>query len=112
VIAVPDCRKCGACCVGEYADHYHAICSPSDVVRMSRKARKRLVTSSFRDVHPGQEGYAKTDGEARCVFLRGTVGSRCSCRIYETRPKVCRDFKAGARICADVRRAFFGEASP
>ncbi len=81
-------------------------------MRMSRKARTKLVTSSFRDVQPAQEGYTETDGEARCVFLRGTVGSRCSCRIYATRPDVCREFKAGSRICADVRRAFFGEASP
>lgn len=38
-----------------------------------------------------------------CAFLRGTPGKRVSCRIYGTRPEVCRTFEPGSRWCRDAR---------
>ena len=99
----PDCKTCGACCAGGYAHDHHADCTTADVVRMSRAARARLVDGRHRPITEPQPAHTPTDGDGRCVFLRGTVGRRASCRIYETRPAVCRDFKPGSQRCKDAR---------
>ena len=44
----------------------------------------------------------KTDG--RCIFLDGTVGKSCSCRIYENRPQVCRTYERDEVICNSLRQ--------
>lgn len=105
----PDCRTCGACCIGGYDDGGGwADCTVEDVIRMSRRVRDQLVSLHV--------GWATTDkylatptvfsesfGDS-CKFLRGTPGKRVSCRIYETRPEVCRDFKPGSKRCKEARR--------
>lgn len=102
-----DCRSCGACCGGSHANDEHAHCTADDVIRMSRAARARLVDRGGRIgmVQPGDTASTATDDDGRCVFLRGTIGARSSCRIYETRPDVCRDFRPGSLRCRDARRA-------
>lgn len=102
-----DCRSCGACCAGGYADYLHADCTAADVAAMSRAARARLVTGAHRPICGIEAAHTPTDDRGQCVFLRGTAGSggRVSCRIYSTRPKVCRDFAPGSKRCKDARRA-------
>lgn len=39
-----------------------------------------------------------------CAALRGNVGRRVSCSIYERRPEACRGFLPGSRDCLDARR--------
>lgn len=72
---------------------------------MSRAARARLVTADHRPIYGVEDAYTPTDERGQCVFLRGTAGNgRVSCRIYSSRPKVCREFAPGSRRCADARR--------
>lgn len=99
-----DCRTCGACCGGGYADDVHADCSVADVVAMSRAVRARVVASTHRPIRGIEAGYTPTDARGQCVFLQGTAGGgrRVACRIYETRPRVCRDFVPGSRRCKDA----------
>lgn len=101
-----DCRTCGACCAGGYADDLYADCTVDDVAAMSRAARARIVTSSYRPIRGVEDGCTPTDDRGQCVFLRGTAGAgRVSCRIYSTRPKVCRDFVPGSKRCKEARQA-------
>ncbi len=84
-----------------------ADCLESDVARMSQRVRDRLV--------PVRRGYAfnpaiaatptrkDADVGSRCAFLRGTVGKRCSCSIYEMRPAICAKFKPGGTSCRSMR---------
>lgn len=89
-----DCRTCGACCVGGY-DHGEGFAdvTAADVVRMSRRARRRLVESRYADQTRLATPDRMTDEYGGvCDFLRGTPARRCSCAIYETRPSACSRF--------------------
>ena len=39
----------------------------------------------------------------QCIALSGTIGVAVKCRIYEDRPRVCREFTPGCDLCLDVR---------
>jgi hypothetical protein len=41
---------------------------------------------------------------SRCIGLVGDVGSACSCKIYDRRPSVCREFAPGSGDCLASRR--------
>ena len=41
-----------------------------------------------------------------CAALEIENGERALCRIYEQRPRICRDFEAGSDKCHALRRAF------
>jgi Fe-S-cluster containining protein len=102
-----DCRSCGACCIGGDEGDGWADCTTEDVMRMTRQARAQLVPTSPGWAHTDR-WYATptvmTDTGGACAFLRGTPGKRVTCRIYETRPEVCRDFRPGSRGCREKRR--------
>jgi Fe-S-cluster containining protein len=107
-INAEDCRSCGACCRGSYDDDSGwADCSVEDVLRMSRAVRARLVPLhhglAWHSAHLATPASVTEMWGKLCDFLRGTPGKRVSCRIYQTRPKVCRDFKPGSRSCIDAR---------
>jgi hypothetical protein len=84
-----DCRSCGACCREAYG-----------VVELAPR-------DPFVKKHP--ELVQEIDG--RKVLLR--VGGRCpalegersyTCRVYEDRPRTCRDFTLGSPNCLEARR--------
>jgi Fe-S-cluster containining protein len=67
--------------------------------------RARL-TPRWRDRNVGRESIlTRLDGNGRCVCtaLRGTIGARVSCAIYERRPDECRKFTAGSPDCHKAR---------
>lgn len=109
-----DCRSCGACCIAEIGRSAEAAqssgwadCTVIDVARLSRKVRARLA--------PVTHGLLRTPAIAAtpthqiegfgsvCVFLHGTPGRRVSCRVYATRPEVCRWFEPGSNDCRSAR---------
>ena len=120
--APPDCRKCGACCVSQYDQDVFCDVDEKDIARLSpRLVRKHVKTSSMFDVFVSGDSdaaFRATWREQRagalkgcrlcaCVFLRGSVLHRTSCRIYDKRPDICRKaFKPGDRACLDTRRTF------
>ncbi len=88
-----ECGPCGACC----REAYHVVAvSPRDpVVRrapalMVRRGR-RLEILRDRD---------------RCAALAGAGGNAdpYRCRIYDDRPRTCRDFQRGGDHCLEARR--------
>lgn len=109
-ITANDCKACGACCIGGDEGQGWADCTAEDVMRMTRQVRARLVPIrsgggwSFTDRWYATPTVMNKSGDASCAFLRGVPGKRVSCRIYETRPDVCREFKPGSAGCRAMRK--------
>ena len=93
-----DCRTCGACCAPQRNDAVYVGVTAADIARMTRLWRERHVA---RDAI-----LTKLDpvGRCVCVALRGAIGQRVSCTIYERRPSECRSFTAGTPECHKARR--------
>ena len=95
-----DCQQCGACCT-------HA---GDVVVETTDKKLPRHLTRSVRgmvgfgswETEMGTRIMARTSCNS-CVALKGGPG-RYSCRIYDKRPEVCREFESGSPECLAARR--------
>lgn len=89
-----DCESCGACCrcfpifaSGADAQREPAIC------KESLKLKDHLVTKDTAyQLYP-------LPFHKQCAFLKEDQ----LCRIYATRPEVCRRFKAGSPQCIEAR---------
>jgi Fe-S-cluster containining protein len=68
--------------------------------RLSAAQRRRFVRGIRR---PALATTLSADGIV-CVALRGRVGTRVCCAIYERRPGACRRFAPGSRACLRMRR--------
>lgn len=89
---VPGCGECGACCTGD-GERY---------VRVTGNDHERLgsqAASWTRFI--GNRCYMRMD-EGRCAALAHKHG-RWVCRIYESRPDVCRDLTRGSPECEAER---------
>ena len=90
-----DCTQCGACCRS-----FPIFASESDATR------EPAIRSETRQLaeHLQTEGMAyqlyPPPFQTRCAFLKDDE----LCRIYETRPAVCRRFSAGSDQCIEARR--------
>jgi Fe-S-cluster containining protein len=88
------CTRCGKCCLN---DGYMSTLSfdRTDVARWRKQGRTDIlqyVWSIFPGVH---DAWIKPDGSdcTRCPFVRKDAGAATyKCRIYDTRPQVCRDY--------------------
>jgi hypothetical protein len=86
-----DCLRCGACC----REAYHSVTvSVRDPVVWQEPA---LI------VRHGHRFEILRDG-ARCAALEEARPGAFACRIYEHRPRTCREFAAGGRHCLEARR--------
>ncbi len=92
-----DCRRCGACCAAEVPSPFYVGLRAPDLVRLEPRWRDRHVSRG--------SIVTRLDGAGRCVCvaLRGTVGRRASCSIYERRPDECRRLEPGSRDCLAAR---------
>ena len=98
-VPIPDCMTCGACC----------IYFPSVGVRPD----EAVSPGDYWDITTGEgdaailvDRYVRRDGETlACSCLEGQPGVNVTCRIYESRPKMCRDFEAGSDRCHAIRRS-------
>jgi hypothetical protein len=85
-----DCQACGACC----REAYDSVTVPArdPVVRLHPELIVR------------REGYLeiRRDGD-RCAAL-AVEGEHYSCRVYDARPRPCRDFERAGAHCISARR--------
>lgn len=90
-----ECDGCGACC-----KTWRVLVSADDAAREpritveGRPLREDAATPYWR-----YQLFPLPFHEA-CCFLDG--GNRCT--IYDTRPRVCREFTAGSERCQEARR--------
>jgi len=108
VIVADDCRACGACCISDDDDDdVYVDLTDEDAGRMSPAFRRRAVVdkrASTSDPWLSLRTKRDSSGNCVCIALRGTVGSRVSCGIYERRPDGCRAFRPGSTDCRQARR--------
>ncbi len=88
-----DCLTCGACC----REAYHSV----------EISRREPVIKRHPDMVVVHDNYLelRRDDE-RCAALGGgrTPHEPYGCRIYDDRPRTCREFTRGSKNCLDARR--------
>ena len=90
-----DCTQCGACC-----RCFPIFASDADAEReVSIKTDTRLLEPHMRTKDKIYQLYPLPFHKG-CAFLDGDQ----LCRIYETRPDVCRRFEAGSDQCIEARK--------
>jgi Fe-S-cluster containining protein len=95
-----DCQSCGACCKAHpsYEGKRYVSIYPEDAERMTPQQKEdHLIETS-----PGHFAMKLVRG-LRCSALSGEIGSCVSCKIYETRPDVCRGFEKDDDSCHFAR---------
>ena len=118
-----DCQACGACCVAPYDQTAFCDLTAADYKRLTPHERRHVETPCAFDQILGEPVALKTRWRTTkaglfkgvdvcaCVFLRGSIFNRVSCRIYDRRPRSCRAaIKPGDRACRELRQSFHGLA--
>lgn len=102
-MAVPDCTRCGACCVNPpenvregYADYVEVL--DTDLLRRRPELVRRYTSERDGRLH------MRLLSDQRCIALAGRLGRRVRCNIYHHRPSPCRRVQAGSELCARYRR--------
>lgn len=103
------CRSCGACCVAPADDPTYVSVDRKDLARLPKSfvrlhVVKGAISTSTREYKSGPLDGADV---CTCVALKGNVGSRVSCSVYDSRPEVCRVFTPGKPACLESRRQVF-----
>lgn len=91
------CLRCGTCCMANMV----ADADPDDLARWRREGRDDILRVWHDALWVGDRLLSVTTGMAirDCPFLDFRDGV-FACTIYETRPRVCRDFEPGSSaIC-------------
>lgn len=95
----PPCQDCGVCCqyyksVGvEETEENFAFLQANDLLRTNEYGEFEM----------------KADKANRCAALRGEVGKKVECSVYENRPNACRQYVAGAGLCQIARVFTFAD---
>jgi Fe-S-cluster containining protein len=118
-----DCQSCGACC-SHFFDEYLSdlelpgICGKGLLIANKdvSKIPAKLVVIDIVRLHDTkvtlQESWLRgkrVTGRWQCRALKGTIGEKCSCSIYDVRPKLCREFEPGSQGCLVARDALLGK---
>lgn len=95
-----DCQSCGACCVHGGEVVVEATDTPLPK-HLTRSVRGMVGFGSW-EVERGTRVMAR-NGCNGCVALNSRAGQH-SCRIYDKRPAVCREFESGSEECLSARK--------
>jgi len=103
-----DCRRCGACCISNWDDGHYVGMSAREVKRLTTWKQKHWIHYESDDVERKLFPALRTKTHRRqfhivCIAFRGSVGGRCSCSIYDKRPRPCRRFRPGSFECKEAR---------
>ncbi len=95
----PACMRCGKCCLADMP----ACASSEDIERWRSEGRKDIlhVMETMGAVWAGDHFVSSHDGRYihACPFLEWE-GEWFKCSIYETRPRVCAEYRPGSsEIC-------------
>lgn len=122
---VPDCLTCGICCVAPYDQEAYADVTAEDCKLLGRSwvfrnvmfpslfdnllaaiDSQRLVFGAIKTKWRLQRsGPLKGRSACTCIALRGTLGKKVHCSVYDKRPMVCQKAVVpGDRTCRRVRR--------
>ncbi len=98
-----DCQRCGACCVNLPENQEAGFASwveiePDDRILERPELVRRLVVRDRDDVP-----HLRLAPDGRCLALKGGLGRRVKCDIYNDRPSPCRRVQAGDELCRRYR---------
>lgn len=110
-----DCQKCGACCRHPRGGEAWATVTAADLKRLPKEFVDKFLQPTVLNILEAEIfGYSRgpvhiptklnRQNQFVCVAFRGTIGKKCSCFIYASRPKVCRVFRAGSKGCKQLRQ--------
>ena len=99
---IPDCQSCGACCTNSEENRRLGFRDWVEVDARDELLRRRTAAKLVVYNQAG-EPHMRLDGD-RCAALRGRLGQKVWCSIYELRPRVCRRVEAGSPLCHKYRR--------
>jgi Fe-S-cluster containining protein len=94
-IPIPSlCTRCSKCCLN---DSYMCTLSidRTDIARWRKQRRADILQHVWSITPTEHDAWVKPDGSecTRCPFVRKDAGAATyKCRIYDTRPQVCRDY--------------------
>lgn len=100
-----DCLSCGACCCNTDANRaedypwYVAIEGTRNKLLTKPDLRKKYVVED-----PDGVPHLRLDPSGRCAALRGKLGGRVRCVVYNHRPSGCRLVLPGDPNCRRARR--------
>ncbi len=105
-----DCNSCrdpGACCRSFHVDIDVPEFMTAEALRVHLRAGLRPTTGSqafevlpYDPIQPSTKG--KKEGTVHWDYSCPKLGEDGRCTIYETRPKICRDYEAGSdALCAE-----------
>jgi Fe-S-cluster containining protein len=99
-----DCTRCGACCTNPDENRAEGFVDyvevrPRDSLLERPELVRRLVIYNAEGVP-----HLRLDAAGRCLALRGRLGHRVRCTVYEHRPTGCRRVEAGSDRCLAHRR--------
>ena len=99
-ISIPDCGECGACCTA-------FVRVPTEPESEVPEDACWTVTKEIGTEQVTVDRFIRRDaGSHYCSQLRGELGVKVGCSIYESRPGTCRTFEAGSDRCHAIRRAY------
>ncbi|MDB2681893.1 YkgJ family cysteine cluster protein [Opitutales bacterium] len=96
-----DCTTCGACCRS-----FPIFANEADAVREPAIRNEARLLPQHLQTDDKVYQLFPLPFQTRCPYLKADE----LCRIYATRPNVCRRFEAGSKQCIEARRRQFGEA--
>lgn len=101
-----DCQSCGICCIADVPAPVHVEVEAHESERVNAALRAHRLPLLFEGEQvDALHTYQNADGDHVCVALYGTINQVVACRIYDARPRICRDFEPGSPACLRVRAA-------
>jgi len=99
-----NCKRCGKCCLANFI----AYVTNEDLNRWQREGRDDIlhVLEQQNGIWAGDHLISVNNGHSLhgCPFLKGETGYY-TCTIYETRPRVCREYVPGSsELCPQYYR--------
>ena len=88
------CDRCGACC-----STFPIFAGPNDLLQEPRIENEACKIAEWEISENKTYQLYPLPFHSSCVFLE----ENNLCRVYETRPGVCRAFEAGSELCIEAR---------
>jgi uncharacterized protein len=102
-MSVPECQTCGACCTNPDENRSEGFVYYVELPKKSRLLENDTLRKRF--VHIDDKGaHMRLDPSGRCSALKGQLGVKVGCQVYDDRPRGCRLVEAGSARCFQARR--------